>query len=43
VAKGNDETSRAADTAFATIETMMRDTGNLNTEVRRFLEVLRTA
>jgi methyl-accepting chemotaxis protein len=43
VAKGNDETSRAADTAFATIETMMRDTGNLNTEVHRFLEVLRTA
>jgi methyl-accepting chemotaxis protein len=43
VAKGNDQTSRAADTAFATIETMMRDTDNLNGEVRRFLAVLKVA
>jgi methyl-accepting chemotaxis protein len=43
VAKGNGETSRAAEQAFATIEAMMRDTSELNAEVRRFLEFLRAA
>ncbi|MDB5602952.1 MAG: hypothetical protein JWN71_4996 [Xanthobacteraceae bacterium] len=43
VATGNTETSRAADQAFATIETMMQDTGKLNGEVRRFLGVLQVA
>ena len=43
VAKGNGETSRAAAQAFATIEDMMRDTSDLNSEVRRFLEFLRAA
>jgi methyl-accepting chemotaxis protein len=43
VAKGTDETSRAADSAVTTIEGMTRDTANLNGEVRRFLDVLRTA
>jgi methyl-accepting chemotaxis protein/type II secretory pathway pseudopilin PulG len=43
VANGNTATSRAADTAFATIESMVQATGNLNAEVRRFLDVLRAA
>ncbi len=37
------EGAGAAEGAFATIESMMRDVSDLNTEVRRFLEFLRAA
>jgi methyl-accepting chemotaxis protein len=43
VAQGSDETSRAAAKVFAEIEAMMGQTGELNAEVRRFLDFLRAA
>jgi methyl-accepting chemotaxis protein len=43
VAKGNGETSRAAEGAFATIEAMLGEARDLNAEVRRFLDFLRAA
>lgn len=43
VATGTGETSRAAGSVFAEIENMTRQTGDLNAEVRRFLDFLRAA
>jgi len=41
VTKGSDETSQAADAAFATIDAMVQDTRKLNAEIKRFIGIVR--